>query len=79
MVKIQEGDNLKEDKLKPCPFCGAEAYLADTWDTTKYVQCTVCGCRTIHLKNKLDVIEIWNRRDAPETHPRKKKQEDAPK
>lgn len=78
MVKIQEGDILEEDKLKPCPFCGAEAYVADTWDTTKYVQCTVCGCRTLQLKNILDVIEIWNRRAVQKKYPNKKKREDAP-
>ena len=39
----------------------------------------VLRCRTLQLKNKLDVIEIWNRRAAPKAHPRKKKQENAPK
>lgn len=66
---------MKEDKLKPCPFCGAEAYIADTWNTTKYVQCTVCGCRTLQLKNVLEAIALWNRRTAPETCLGTKKQD----
>jgi len=57
---------MKEIKLKPCPFCGGEAYLGESWDQTKTIQCSICGCGTLHMKNKLDVIEIWNRRAVPE-------------
>ena len=64
---------MKEIELKPCPFCGAEAYIADTWDTTKYVQCTICGCKTLYLKSELEAAELWNRRTAPKTKPNTKK------
>jgi len=51
-----------EIKLKNCPFCGNDAYLAESWNQTKMVQCAVCGCHTIHYLNKLDAIGAWNRR-----------------
>ncbi len=57
---------MKSDQLKPCPFCGGEAYLGESWDKTKNIQCTVCGCSTVHFKNKLDAVECWNQRVLPE-------------
>ncbi|MBR1555533.1 MAG: Lar family restriction alleviation protein [Oscillospiraceae bacterium] len=62
----------REIKLKNCPFCGNDAYLAESWEQTKIVQCAVCGCHTVHYANKLDAIEAWNRRvSAPETSEKK--------
>ncbi len=51
-----------EIKLKNCPFCGGEAYLGESWEQTKIVQCSVCGCGTRHFLNKLDAVETWNKR-----------------
>jgi DNA-directed RNA polymerase subunit RPC12/RpoP len=30
-------------KLKPCPFCGGEAYLASNCYAQNYVRCPNCG------------------------------------
>lgn len=68
-----------KDKLKNCPFCGAEAFIGDTWDGRKSVICSLCGCNTVYFKNKLEVIERWNRRAEPEkTRTKKNKQERQP-
>ncbi len=59
-------------KLKPCPFCGGEAYLGESWENTKSVQCSICGCGTRHFLNKLDAIETWNKRiNVPENSSKK--------
>ena len=50
-------------KLKPCPFCGAEAELkhSSTWDY--FVRCTDCGARTRqHHENDVGAVYGWNRR-----------------
>ncbi len=39
------------DKLKPCPFCGGDAYYCN--DGTVY--CVKCEC-------VMDSVEAWNRR-----------------
>jgi Lar family restriction alleviation protein len=59
-------------ELKPCPFCGGEAYKTESvnGDNMVYVGCGPCG---IHFKaqkdctnGKLtrDVIAAWNRRNS---------------
>lgn len=56
-------------KLKPCPWCGAPARrkIGDTGPTNayrKWVECTVCTCRTsVHLTEDADdrpADEEWN-------------------
>lgn len=32
-----------ENELKPCPFCGGEAYMAQNYLGQKYVWCAECG------------------------------------
>lgn len=32
-----------ENDLKPCPFCGGEAYMAQNYLGQKYVRCVECG------------------------------------
>lgn len=57
-------------ELKPCPFCGAEAYM---WQTNyqTYIQCgrfdaTTHGRHLIQISadTEEDAIETWNRRFA---------------
>lgn len=60
--------------LKPCPFCGSEAWIIHTNDNHKrpYVQCKFgCfktpPCPLSHLvtwdyKTEREAIEAWNRR-----------------
>lgn len=50
--------------LKPCPFCGGEAYLNDAWPHWAY--CTVCGAKVQSVKfdeeGVAEATEKWNKR-----------------
>ena len=53
------------EKLKPCPFCGGEAFwAADTsWEKITYsIYCSECGIETLQFKTKKAVRSAWNRR-----------------
>ena len=52
------------DKLKPCPFCGGEAYVWLNLETDNYdVECLECGCDFQQHYGCVDeAIEAWNRR-----------------
>ncbi len=55
------------DKLKPCPFCGAEAEVIIHPYTVQIdvfgVECTRCGCKTEqNYTSKIGAIGAWNRR-----------------
>ncbi len=49
-------------RMKSCPFCGGDAYLADTWNGQVAVKCSSCGCSTLYFKQKETAIHIWNHR-----------------
>ena len=49
-------------ELKPCPFCGGEARLYQSYDGFWVVQCIGCACGTLFFKDKEFAIERWNRR-----------------
>jgi len=55
---------MKKTELKPCPFCGGEAKLYETYDGFWQVQCCGigCGCGTMQYKEKRTPVRIWNRR-----------------
>lgn len=73
---------MKEQLLKPCPFCGGEAEIKtsvrpDTYDyyTVKYIECKSCGCRTLDYicdgtydqhYSDENIAAIWNHRYSPE-------------
>ena len=57
-------------ELKPCPFCGGEAVLVPTLDTTvrewfvtcANLHCNVLACRTKRFYTEAEAIEAWNTR-----------------
>lgn len=62
---------MSEQKLKPCPFCGGEAYIHEIkedflgvgWKIKGYcVACTDCHSGTEYDKDKNISIKAWNRR-----------------
>lgn len=58
-----------ELKLKPCPFCGGEAFahmLGNEIAKGYYIACDECGAKTIVFGYEADAIEAWNRRAEPE-------------
>lgn len=54
-----------EQELKPCPFCGGEAY-ADTDRFFYFIYCLDFKCHEKHghskFSNYLDAITAWNTR-----------------
>lgn len=55
-------DDGVKTELKPCPFCGSEAKLFSAYDGTWTVQCTKCGCGTLHYTDEITAPIVWNRR-----------------
>ena len=69
---------MKEYKLKPCPFCGGEAKIGHSTETTgitypvtydySYVECIECGSKTHKVIVSAEhcsndlAVEAWNRR-----------------
>lgn len=53
--------------LKPCPFCGGEAYLSQgqigpAKAIADYVECLECAASADMFYDKYLAIEAWNRR-----------------
>ena len=58
---------MPSNELKPCPFCGARAYvhrkILRASVTIWYVcLCEECPCQTWGSDNMQEAIEAWNRR-----------------
>lgn len=56
-------------ELKPCPFCGGEAFLSENVYDLKpgnvllyFVECGGCNATTTEYGYKYEAIEAWNRR-----------------
>jgi Lar family restriction alleviation protein len=56
---------LKMAELKPCPFCGGEAFVYYSGSPSNgsftEVICRECKCQTLRLRGD-KAIEAWNRR-----------------
>ena len=66
-----------ESNLKPCPFCGGEAHLAELTGSNLprplyYGFCTNGHCQTrmVERRSKQKAIEAWNRRPSEVVHGR---------
>ena len=55
-------------ELKPCPFCGGEAFIYYSGSPSNgsfaEVICRECKCQTLRLRGD-KAIEAWNRRHEP--------------
>ena len=49
------------NRLKPCPFCGSDAYL-NTANDGAFVECVSCGAMTIECTDAQSAIALWNTR-----------------
>ncbi len=56
-------------ELKPCPFCGGEAILAETTGDEVLVECCNCYAHTGIYAYEQEAIEAWNSRAQPEFTP----------
>lgn len=66
---------MKTPDLKPCPFCGGEAFAYEVkphkhflcglaeYDGGGFVECTGCSCG-VSGKTKEEAVEVWNRRES---------------
>ena len=57
-----------DEKLKPCPFCGADVesgvHIETIWDDKEKfrIMCENCGVSTWDFKSIEQAVEAWNRR-----------------
>lgn len=52
-------------ELKPCPFCGGEAILAETNEDEVFVECCNCYAHSGIYYCEKEAIEAWNSRVEP--------------
>lgn len=55
---------MSEEKIvKPCPFCGGEAWVIQILEDLYAVECRKCWTRTgTYQPTEAEAIEAWNRR-----------------
>lgn len=54
------------NELKPCPFCGGEAELYQSYCGYYQIECHQCSARSCTAVEKESVISNWNTRSATE-------------
>lgn len=57
---------MKNNKLKPCPFCGGEAELYQSYCGYYQIECHQCSARSCTAVEKESVISNWNMRSTTE-------------
>ena len=50
------------DSLKPCPFCGGEAFFSERVEYGVKVVCKNCWTESKFYHDKIDAIIAWNSR-----------------
>lgn len=54
------------EKLKPCPFCGGEAFITpiitNYYEPRFTVFCKECNAKSKYCKDEESAIAAWNRR-----------------
>lgn len=53
---------MDDRELKPCPFCGGEAYMINNRDGHYSVACQDCYVETQSEKGKTKASTVWNTR-----------------
>lgn len=53
---------MKDEYIKPCPFCGSEHTFVFVGFLHYHVQCDFCGAHGGKSWRKYIAIEKWNRR-----------------
>lgn len=54
------------NELKPCPFCGGEAYAVDALEKRAHAVCDTCHASTAYYFSEAEAIEAWNTRAEPQ-------------
>ena len=57
-------------ELKPCPFCGGEAKIAETEIGGFELRCKDCPCDfgRFWFPTEIEAVEAWNRRTSNATN-----------
>lgn len=50
------------NELKPCPFCGGEAYAVDVLEKRAHAVCDTCHASTAYYFSEVEAIAAWNTR-----------------
>ena len=74
MIAAGIGRKTMNEKLRPCPFCGGEAYMIEVEPHTHkiaiwvpdsvgecFIECTNCTC-AMSANTKEEAVAAWNRR-----------------
>ena len=66
MNELLENES-RDGRLKPCPFCGGEAYLYLYCEGVDHsVGCSKCYFHRDEFNSDNEAIEAWNKRIEPE-------------
>lgn len=63
-IKSMKGGMMESEELKPCPFCGSEAWLFEGEGKEFFVYCTNhdCNAEGRIMDDRAKAVRRWNRR-----------------